>query len=201
MFRCCFFVDRGLRRSQQMFADLNKHAIRPSDSLSTLYDLRDPSSELARYVAITVESFRGMTDMEKSSLSKRSTKLFTLSSIKHASRALLRKGRRDGISHEERVFATEFWTLVALSMPDWNLAKKRKLASSDLRQNFIHAHGVALQAIGTAGADLVAAHPKGWQDTPEEAADHRLVKIERGPVGGPRHGARKDQQSPYETCA
>ena len=158
-----FFVDRGLKRSQQMFADLNKHAIRPSDSLSTLYDQRDPSSELARYVAITVEGFMGLTEMEKSSLSKRSTKLFTLSSIKHASRALLRKGRRDEISHEERAFTAEFWTAVVSNMPDWDLAKKRKVASSDLRQNFVHAHGVALQAMGTAGADLVAAHPKGWQ--------------------------------------
>ena len=36
------FIDRGLARSQQMFADLNQHSIRPSDSLSTLYDQRDP---------------------------------------------------------------------------------------------------------------------------------------------------------------
>lgn len=158
-----FFVDQGLHRSQQMFADLNKHAIRPSDSLSTLYDQRDPSSELARYVAMTVEGFKGMTEMEKSSISNRSTKLYTLSSIKHASRALLRKGRRDEISQEERVFAAAYWTAVVANVPDWGLAKKRRVASSDLRQNFVHAHGVALQAIGTAGADLVAAHPKGWQ--------------------------------------
>lgn len=158
-----FFVDKGLARSQQMFADLNKHAIRPSDSLSTLYDQRDSSSELARYVAMTVDGFTGMTEMEKSSISNRSTKLFTLSSIKHASRALLRKGRRDEISHEERAFTAEFWCTVVSNMPDWTLAKKRKVASSDLRQNFVHAHGVALQAIGAAGADLVAAHPRGWQ--------------------------------------
>ncbi|MYK46256.1 MAG: DNA sulfur modification protein DndB, partial [Gammaproteobacteria bacterium] len=158
-----FFVDRGLKRSQQMFADLNKHAIRPSDSLSTLYDQRDPSSELARYVVMTVEGFHGMTEMEKSSISNRSTKLFTLSGIKHANRALLRKGRRDEISQEERTFAAAFWTTVVSNMPDWNLAKQRKVASSDLRQNFIHAHGVALQAIGTAGADLVATHPKVWK--------------------------------------
>ena len=158
-----FFVDKGLERSQQIFADLNKHAIRPSDSLSTLYDQRDSSSELARYVAMTVEGFKGMTEMEKSSISNRSTKLFTLSSIKHASRALLRKGRRDDISHEESAFAAEFWTAVVSNVPDWSLAKKRKVASSDLRQNFVHAHGVALQAIGTAGADLVATHPTGWK--------------------------------------
>ena len=158
-----FFIDKGLRRSQQMFADLNKHAIRPSDSLSTLYDQRDPSSELARYVAITVEGFKGMTEMEKSSISNRSTKLFTLSGVKHASRALLRKGRRDEISPEERLFAAEFWSQVVSNVPDWGLAKERKVASSDLRQNFVHAHGVALQAIGTAGADLVAAYPGDWR--------------------------------------
>ena len=84
------FIDRGLARSQQMFADLNQHSIRPSDSLSTLYDQRDPSSELARLVALSVEGFIGMTEMEKTSISNRSTKLFTLSGIKSANRALLK---------------------------------------------------------------------------------------------------------------
>ena len=158
-----FFMDKGLKRSQQMFADLNKHAIRPSDSLSTLYDLRDAGSELARYVAMTVLGFKGMTEMERSSLSNRSTKLFTLSSIKHASRALLRKGRRDEISQAEREFVAAFWSEVVSNMPDWQLAKQRKVASSDLRQNFIHAHGVALSAIGAAGADLVALRRNDWQ--------------------------------------
>ena len=157
-----FFVDMGLERSQQMFADLNKHAIRPSDSLSTLYDQRDPSSELARFVAMSVEGFKGMTEMERSSLSHRSSKLFTLSGIKHASRALLRKGRRDDFSPEEWKFAARFWSEVIANMPDWRMAKERKVAPGDLRQNRVHAHGVALSAIGTAGADLVAAHPDEW---------------------------------------
>ena len=159
-----FFVDKGLKRSQQMFADLNKHAIRPSDSLSTLYDQRDPSSELARYVAMIVDGFKGMTELEKSSISNRSVKLFTLSGIKHASRALLRKGRRDEVSQEEKRFAADFWSEVVSNVPDWQLAKQRKVASSELRQGYVHAHGVALQAIGMAGADLVAAYPEDWQE-------------------------------------
>ena len=157
-----FFVDKGLARSQQMFADLNKHAIRPSDSLSTLYDQRDPSSELARLVAMSVEGFKGMTEMERSSLSHRSSKLFTLSSIKHANRALLRKGRREEISQEERVLAGRFWSEVTANIPDWRLAKERKVAPGELRQTCVHAHGVALSAIGTAGADLLAAQPDDW---------------------------------------
>ncbi len=158
-----FFVDQGLKRSQQMFADLNKHAVRPSDSLSTLYDHRDASSELARFVAMSVEGFKGMTEMEKSSISNRSTKLFTLSGIKHASRALLRKKRNEEISQEEKQLAAEYWSEVFDNVPDWGQAKARKVASSDLRQNFVHAHGVALHALGMVGADLISRHPKNWK--------------------------------------
>jgi len=32
-----FFVDQGLNRSRQMFADLNEHAVRPTKSLGLLY--------------------------------------------------------------------------------------------------------------------------------------------------------------------
>ena len=42
-----FFIDLGLERCQQMFADLNRHAIRPSKSIGVLYDQRD---EMARQV-------------------------------------------------------------------------------------------------------------------------------------------------------
>lgn len=158
-----FFVDAGLIRSQQMFADLNKYAVRPSYSLGTLYDHRDPSSELARYLANSCMAFNGLTEMEKSTISNRSTKLFTLSGIKHASRALLRKGNSDKISDEERAFAREYWDAVAEQIPDWKRARERTVSTADLRQNFIHAHGVALHALGILGAELISDQPKNWK--------------------------------------
>src|SRR5205823_2679944 len=45
-----FFLDVGLERCQQMFADLNRYAIRPSKSLGVLYDHRDDEAQLARLV-------------------------------------------------------------------------------------------------------------------------------------------------------
>ncbi|TNC99133.1 MAG: hypothetical protein FD121_371 [Gallionellaceae bacterium] len=158
-----FFVDAGLIRSQQMFADLNKYAIRPSNSLGTLYDHRDASSELARYLANSCVAFIGLTEMEKSTISNRSIKLFTLSGIKHANRALLRKSNASVISDQEKNIAREFWDAVAEHIPDWKRARERTVATADLRQNFIHAHGVALHALGLVGADLLAEHPKDWK--------------------------------------
>jgi DNA sulfur modification protein DndB len=158
-----FFVDEGLERSQQMFADLNKHAVRPSDSISTLYDHREQVSELARYLVKTIPIFRKLTELEKSSISNRSIKLFTISSIKNASKALLRKGTKDSVSDEEMALAAEYWTAVADSMPDWQAVLDRKVASSELREHYVHAHGVILQALGQIGADLLSQKPRGWR--------------------------------------
>lgn len=158
-----FFVDEDLKRSQQMFADLNKHAVRPNDSLSTLYDHRDPSSELARYVVANVECFKRLTEMDKSSLSNRSTKLFTLSSIKLASRSLLRKSPKEVISDSEKKLAVEFWSEVCKHIPDWQAAEQKKVSTAELRQHYVHAHGITLQAFGSAGADLLIQKPNDWQ--------------------------------------
>ena len=158
-----FFVDEGLVRSQQMFADLNKYSVRPSDSLSTLYDHTDPSSELARYLASECTTFKGLTEMEKSTISNRSTKLFTLSSIKRASRALLRKQSKEEVSPEEKLLAKEFWEAVAEQIPDWVRARRREVSTSELRQEYVHSHAVTLQALGIAGAELFAKRPKNWR--------------------------------------
>ena len=79
-----FFLDIGLDRSQQMFADLNRYAIRPSRSLGLLYDHRNEKAKLARLVIMKSDMFRDIVDLEKSSLAPRSRKLFTLSAFYNA---------------------------------------------------------------------------------------------------------------------
>ncbi|WMC09817.1 DNA sulfur modification protein DndB [Oceanimonas pelagia] len=158
-----FFVDEGLQRSQQMFADLNKYAVKPSPSLGTLYDHRDPSSSLARHLATSIEPFVGLTELEKSSISTLSNKLFTLSSIKQATRALLGKGAKEGFSDEEATLACDYWQTVYRNMPDWQMANKKEVSPAQLRQEYIHAHGVGLHALGMLGRSLVSEHPDTWQ--------------------------------------
>lgn len=159
-----FFIDEGLARSQQMFADLNKHAVRPSDSISTLYDFRDSQSDLARFLANEVHIFSRMTELEKSSISNRSSKLFTLSSIKNASKALLRKGSKDLVTEQEKELAACYWNEVANNMPDWILAKNKEIVTYELREQYIHAHGVMLQAMGNIGADLLSNFETSWKE-------------------------------------
>lgn len=150
-----FFIDEGLVRSQQMFADLNKHAVRPSTSIATLYDHREALSNLARHVMTSVKVFSRLTEVERASISNRSTKLFTLSSIKNSSQTLLSKKKNEEITEAESQLVVEFWQAVCDVMNDWKLAAERKVQPAELRGEFIHAHGLALQAIGQLGSELL----------------------------------------------
>lgn len=138
-----------------MFADLNKHAVRPSTSIATLYDHREALSNVARHIMTHVKVFSRLTEVERASISNRSTKLFTLSAIKSATQALLSKKKNENISENESELAAEFWQFVCDQMEDWRLASERQLQPAELRSEYIHSHGLALHAIGMIGSELI----------------------------------------------
>ena len=72
------YYDLGLKRSQQMFSDLNRYAIRPTKSLSILYDNRDAFAILIKECILQIPMFNESVENEKTSLSNRSKELFTL---------------------------------------------------------------------------------------------------------------------------
>lgn len=157
-----FFLDIGLARSQQMFADLNRYAIRPSRSLGLLYDHRNEKAKLARLVIMKSEVFKDIVDLEKSSLAPRSRKLFTLSAFHNACADLV-EGAATGDLRQDADLAREFWEAVAKQFPTWLQVRDGKIAASEIREGYIHSHGIALQAIGKAGNALLQGNPSGWK--------------------------------------
>ena len=132
-----FFLDVGLERCQQMFADLNRYAIRPTTSLSILYDHRDEDGIVTKALLQRVQIFKDLTEKQRSTLSNRSPKLFTLSGIYHATQVLL--ADHEETTHDQRVeLAASFWNEVARHIPDWSLAKERKVSAAELRRDFVH---------------------------------------------------------------
>jgi DNA sulfur modification protein DndB len=157
------FVDGGLHRSQQMFADLNQYAIRPTKSIGILYDLRSPLAQLARGLVDDVSVFRSLTETERTSISNRSLKLFTLSSIYQGTKALLGKKRADDLTNEDKTLAAAYWEEVSRHIPEWLLASARKVTTAELRREYIHSHGLALHALGLMGSALIKKDPCGWR--------------------------------------
>jgi DNA sulfur modification protein DndB len=160
------FLDVGLDRSQQMFADLNRHAIRPSKSIGVLYDHRDEMSTVAKLVVLRSSFFSDLTETETSNLSARSRKLFTLSALYSAIKALLDDIEPD--SMERRVdLATMYWDVVAEQFPEWQLVRSRHVNAGEVRRDFIHSHGIVLQSLGKIGNALLrkSSDPEIWAKT------------------------------------
>jgi DNA sulfur modification protein DndB len=156
-----FFLDVGLKRSQQMFTDLNRYAARPDSSLNILYDHRDKKSILAKEIIRQVPIFKALTDTERSSLTQRSTKLFTLSSLYGATNALI-SHHRDVELDEQIKIAVQYWQAVCQNMPDWEQVLTRKVSAGEIRRDYIHSYAVTLAGLGRMGATLISIYSDNW---------------------------------------
>lgn len=148
-----FFLDRGLERCQQMFADLNRYAVKPSASLGVLYDHRSAAAHLARFLGLSSNVFRNLIETERSSLSPRSRKLFTLSALHFATLELVSSDELSDFPTASKK-CLEFWELVGEQIPEWSFVRQSKMTSGEVRRDFIHSHAIVLQALGRAGRAL-----------------------------------------------
>jgi DNA sulfur modification protein DndB len=159
-----FFVDRGLERSQQMFADLNRHAVRPSRSLGLLYDHRNDLSKIARLVALQSNAFKDVVEMEKSTLSERSRKLFTLSAIYSGNAALLEENEFQNLESAAK-HCTDYWNEVAKYLPEWGQVRASKITAGEVRRDLLHSHAIVLQSLGIVGNQLLRTNGNGWKQS------------------------------------
>ena len=143
-----FFSDMGLSRSQQMFTDLNKHAVKTSNSLSTLYDSRDAVAVATKKVIDVVPFFKRYTDKERDILGKNSSNLFTLNMIYKANLKIVNNGNCDDNAVE---FLVEYWKSVAENITEWQEVMNRSLTKKDLRENYIITFAITLTALGKLG--------------------------------------------------
>ena len=164
MISVVFFQDNGLKRSQQMFSDLNKNAVKPTKSLNILYDHRDNFSKFIVNIANSIEVFQGRVELERTAISNRSLKFFTLNGISDATKKLLgiSKGRK--VSEEEEKMIKEFWNQISRSIPEWQLLTQKRITSSELRKEFVHSHTNLLNALGIVGNVLLHDYPENWKE-------------------------------------
>ena len=157
------FEDRGLKHSQQMFADLNKHVVKPTRSLGLLYDHRDMYARFIKNLVNDVEVFAGRIEMERTNISNRSTKVFTLNGVADATRYLLKmKLKTKSIAPEKQRLAVDYWNSVASNIPEWNLLTQGKITTAEMRKDYVHAHANILTALGLVGHVLTQNHD--WRD-------------------------------------
>lgn len=142
-----FFKDEGLIKSQQMFSDLNKHAVNTSKSLNTLYNSNDELAVITKKIIKSIDFFETYTDKEKDTIGKYSQKLFMLNNFYNANRMLF--ANLDIESNYEK--ALLFWRSVVDNIVEWRLMEDKKLSKVNLREDFIVTQGVVIVAFGKLG--------------------------------------------------
>ncbi|MEX3623299.1 DNA sulfur modification protein DndB [Viridibacillus arvi] len=159
-----FFQDDDLKKSQQIFSDLNRHAVNTTSSIGILYDHRDALSLITKDIVVTIPLLNRYTDKERVSLSKNSTKIIALNHIYNTNLRLIKKTKGDKINEQERDFLFNFWSTLCSSITEWNLIMQKQLTPRDLRTDFIVGHAVFIEAMGLVGSYLFENHPKDWQE-------------------------------------
>ena len=143
-----FFKDEGLKRSQQMFTDLNKHAVKTSNSLSTLYDSRDELAVATKKVIKNVPFFRTYTDLERDILGKNSSKLFTLNTIYKSNKRILCDNH---CQSDDIDFLVSYWSNLTENISEWNELIRREITKKDLKENYILTLAITINAFGRLG--------------------------------------------------
>ena len=142
------YKDQGLQRSQQMFTDLNKHAVTTSKSLNTLYESKDPVALITKKVVNSINFLRKYTDKEKDNLSKYSSNIFTLNTFYTANKRMF-KVVGDSQKAEKLIHA--FWSNVVENMREWNEMANGELSKKSLREDYITTQGLIILALGRLG--------------------------------------------------
>jgi DNA sulfur modification protein DndB len=143
-----FFEDQGLARSQQMFTDLNKHAVKTSNSIAELYDSRDPLAVVNRNVISKIKFLNTCTDKEKDILGKYSSNLFTLNTFYNANKRIIRTTE---VTPEVEAFLCKYWNCICKNILPWQDLSNRQISKVDLRENYIVTQAVIIQVLGRLG--------------------------------------------------
>lgn len=143
-----FFADSGLARSQQMFTDLNKHAVKTSNSLATLYDYRDEIAVATRTVIDSIPFFKRYTDKERDILGKNSSSLFTLNMLYKANQKILHS---EQCTENDLEFLQTYWKCVSDNIVEWQEVLNKTLTKKSLREDYIVALAITINAFGRLG--------------------------------------------------
>ncbi|MBR2258732.1 MAG: DNA sulfur modification protein DndB [Blautia sp.] len=151
-----FFEDQGLARSQQMFTDLNKHAVKTSNSIAELYDSRDELAVYTRSVVSKIKFLNSYTDKEKDILGKYSSNLFTLNTFYVANKKIV-SGKM--VTGDTESFLLRYWENVVKNIVQWNELENKEISKVDLRENYIVTQAIVIQALGRIGNAFLS-HPE-----------------------------------------
>jgi DNA sulfur modification protein DndB len=160
------FFDKGLRSSQQWFSDINGSTVKPSSSLSALYNQRDGFNVFIQEILNNLSQIKSMVDMENASVGSKSLKLWSLVGFSKFITLLTGINSRnieqkvnDGNRREWITMISKFIDGLS-AIPSWDALLKREISGYEARSELIIPHAVFLEALGIMGHLLI----QSWEN-------------------------------------
>ncbi|BCL18227.1 DNA sulfur modification protein DndB [Streptomyces tuirus] len=113
----------------------------------------DTLAAMTRLLAAGSPTFKGFVEMESAVVNARSGKLFPLSALYYGNRNLL-----DGMEADtarQLQLADLYWGAVDAVIPQWEMVRRRVLHAAEVRNTYLHSHGIALHCLGSIGNVLL----------------------------------------------
>lgn len=142
------FEDNGLKRSQQMFTDLNKNAVKSTNSLSTFFDSREPLSIYTTELVKNISILAHIIDVEKDIIGKNSMYFFSLNTLLKANKIVV---GTNSIDESVEVFLYDFWNFIFSSIHEWDRVISGEITKQSFRDFYILHFNVTLYAIAKVG--------------------------------------------------
>jgi DNA sulfur modification protein DndB len=144
-----FYVTEDVERERQIFADINGTPVKIPKSLLGFFE-KNPSSDIARKVMANIPFVNKGMELQKTSLTKTSQKMFTFNTFSSSIGYLI-----DGIKVEKQEeYAIAYWNMLCKHIPLWVEVKNGTKKAPELRENTLITHGVMIQALGLLGANI-----------------------------------------------
>ncbi|HHG3214605.1 TPA: DGQHR domain-containing protein [Vibrio parahaemolyticus] len=152
-----------LKERQQAFADINDNVKKPNKAIATVYNHRDPLSQLAVKLATTCDVFVDRVDFEKNLITGASTYSFSIKAIKDATREMLGLKANQAPLSEQEQDALIMWDAWSDAL-GWGMIDD--LGAEQHREKYVTTQGVMLNVVG-----IVSRIALEHFDSAEEAAE------------------------------
>ncbi|MCP1652287.1 DNA sulfur modification protein DndB [Pseudomonas nitroreducens] len=155
--------DQGLKRSQQIFADINSKAVKPSSAINALYDHRNPYNAWIQQLLNGMPSIKKRIDFENATPGQRSYKLWSLVAFKKFVTLLTGVSERTiGGVEETRLqgiveLVHQFLEECGKHLPQWAHMISGGIPAADVREVMVIGHAVFLEALGIFGREALFA--------------------------------------------
>jgi len=158
-----FFYDEGLKRSQQIFSDINCKQVKPSSALSALFDHRDLMNIWLKEVIQGVPGLTGKIEKETASVGAKSSRLWSVVSFKKFLGAMcgVNDGNAEQILADAKqrkasiAFFIRFFNALAEHVPGWAPMMGGLLPAAEVREDMLIGHAVFLEALAVACRPLL----------------------------------------------